>query len=47
MRIVCDTVNLESRIFSAANPGEILVPKIFYEGLKNDFPFKKFRANSS
>ena len=39
--VIGDTVNLGSRLCSAANPGEILVSKSVYEGLKNDFPFKK------
>ena len=39
--VIGDTVNLGSRLCSAANPGEILVSESVYEGLKKDFPFKK------
>ncbi|OUX32711.1 MAG: hypothetical protein CBE24_02970 [bacterium TMED264] len=39
--VIGDTVNLGSRLCSAANPGEILVSRSVYDGLKNDFPFKE------
>ena len=39
--VIGDTVNLGSRLCSAANPGEILVSESVYESLKKDFPFKK------
>lgn len=39
--VIGDTVNLGSRLCSAASPGEILVSKSVYNGLKNDFSFNK------
>ena len=39
--VIGDTVNLGSRLCSAASPGEILVSRSVYKGLKNDFSFNK------
>ena len=39
--VIGDTVNLGSRLCSAASPGEILVSKSVYNALKNDFSFNK------
>ena len=39
--VIGDTVNLGSRLCSAATPGEILVSESVYKRLKNDFPFKE------
>ncbi len=39
--VIGDTVNLGSRLCSAASPGEILVSKSVYSALKNDFSFNK------
>ncbi len=39
--VIGDTVNLGSRLCSAASPGEILVSRSVYEGLKNDFSFNR------
>ena len=39
--VIGDTVNLGSRLCSAASPGEILVSTSVYNGLKNDFSFNK------
>ena len=39
--VIGDTVNLGSRLCSAAKPGEILVSKSVYETVKNEYSFTK------
>ena len=39
--VIGDTVNLGSRLCSAAKPGEILVSKSVYETVKNEYSFIK------
>lgn len=39
--VIGDTVNLSSRLCSAAKPGEILVSESVYECVENDFSFTK------